>query len=164
MIKGTKVENGASDPQTTDGYCIPGLVGARVDFAIAPSVAICVTPSYSFALVESKLYSHLLQYNRRNIELCQIRPDAQKQNQNAKHQHALPYTESQLYHVPCILKHIVLWTFFLRLFFFHFVIPPFLHLQCRIQSGSLHQQIHSYICSAFIKHLPIRHLTVCTLT
>lgn len=59
MIKGTKVENGASDPQTTDGYCIPGLVGARVDFAIAPSVAICVTPSYSFALVESKLYSQL---------------------------------------------------------------------------------------------------------
>ena len=59
MLKGTKVANGVYDPQTTDGYCIPGIVGARVDFAIAPSVAISVTPSYSFAIMESKLYSQL---------------------------------------------------------------------------------------------------------
>lgn len=59
MIKGTKVSDGVSDPKTTDGYCIPGIAGARVDFAIAPSVAICLTPNYSFSLMESKLYSQL---------------------------------------------------------------------------------------------------------
>ena len=59
MLKGTKVANGASDPKATDGYCIPGIAGARIDFAIAPSVAICLTPNYSFSIVESKLYSQL---------------------------------------------------------------------------------------------------------
>lgn len=59
MIKGTKVSDGVSDPKTTDGYCIPGLVGARIDFAVAPSVAICVMPTYSFSIMESKLYSQL---------------------------------------------------------------------------------------------------------
>lgn len=59
MIKGTKVSDGVSDPKTTDGYCIPGLVGARIDFAVAPSVAICVMPNYSFSIMESKLYSQL---------------------------------------------------------------------------------------------------------
>lgn len=59
MLKGTKVSDGVSDPKTTDGYCIPGLVGARIDFAIVPSVAICVMPNYSFSIMESKLYSQL---------------------------------------------------------------------------------------------------------
>ena len=59
MIKGTKVSDGVSDPKTTDGYFIPGLVGARIDFAVAPSVAICVMPTYSFSIMESKLYSQL---------------------------------------------------------------------------------------------------------
>ena len=59
MLKGTKVSDGVSDPKTTDGYCIPGLIGARIDFVIVPSVAICVMPNYSFSIMESKLYSQL---------------------------------------------------------------------------------------------------------
>ena len=59
MIKGTKVETGTTDPLTTDGYSIPALVGCRVDFAIAPAIALSLSPNYSFAIVESELYKQV---------------------------------------------------------------------------------------------------------
>ena len=59
MIKGSKVDSGATDPLTTDGYSVPALVGCRLDFAVAPAVALSLTPNYSFAIIESELYKQV---------------------------------------------------------------------------------------------------------
>lgn len=59
MIKGTKIESGATDPLTTDGYSVPVLVGCRLDFAVAPSVALSLTSNYSFAISKSELYKQV---------------------------------------------------------------------------------------------------------
>lgn len=59
MVEGTKVKNGDRDPMTTNGYCIPALLGARVDFVVAPSIALTLTPNYSMAIVQSELYKQL---------------------------------------------------------------------------------------------------------
>lgn len=59
MIEGTKVVEGDQDPGATNGYCVPALLGARVDFVVAPSIALCLTPNYSMAIVKSGLYEQL---------------------------------------------------------------------------------------------------------
>lgn len=58
-ITGSVVEEGVSDPKASNGYCATGVVGLRIDFAVAPSVAICITPNYSMPLVKSSLYSQI---------------------------------------------------------------------------------------------------------
>lgn len=59
MIEGTQVVEGDKDPRATNGYCVPAVFGARMDFVIAPSVALCLTPNYSMAIVKSGLYEQL---------------------------------------------------------------------------------------------------------
>ena len=59
MVEGTKVVEGDQDPRATNGYCIPAVLGAKVDFVVAPSVALCLTPNYSMAIVKSGLYEQL---------------------------------------------------------------------------------------------------------
>lgn len=59
MIEGTKVVDGDKDPRATNAYCIPAMLGARVDFVVAPSVALTLTPNYSMAIVKSGLYEQL---------------------------------------------------------------------------------------------------------
>lgn len=56
QLNGRLVEVGAEDPGATEGYCIPVVVDARVDFAIAPCIALTVTPSVSFSAVQSEVY------------------------------------------------------------------------------------------------------------
>lgn len=64
MIKGTKVIEGDRDPLATNGYCIPAVLGARVDFVVAPSVALSLTPNYSVAIVNSTLYGQLSEVSK----------------------------------------------------------------------------------------------------
>ena len=59
LINGSKVVDGDKDPIATNGYSIPALLGVRVDFMIAPSVALSLTPNYSMAIVKSSLYDQL---------------------------------------------------------------------------------------------------------
>lgn len=59
MLKGLLVEAGTSDPLATDGYSIPVMAGCRFDIAVAPSVAVTLTPNYCFAIAESELYKQV---------------------------------------------------------------------------------------------------------
>lgn len=58
-ITGHVVEEGIENPNATNGYCGVGVAGLRVDFAVAPSVAITLTPSYSLPIMQSGLYNQL---------------------------------------------------------------------------------------------------------
>ena len=64
MIKGAKVIEGDRDPLANNGYCIPAVLGARVDFVVAPSVALSLTPNYSVAIVNSTLYWQLSEVSK----------------------------------------------------------------------------------------------------
>lgn len=59
-ITGSVVEEGAENPNATNGYSCVGVAGLRVDFAVAPSVAITLTPNYTLPLVQSGLYGQLM--------------------------------------------------------------------------------------------------------
>lgn len=59
LLKGHIVKQGDKDPGATDGYCIPAKLCARVDLAIAPSVALTLTPLYSLPIYSSDLYKQL---------------------------------------------------------------------------------------------------------
>lgn len=58
-LTGTVISEGMEDPLTTNGYCVSGVVGLRVDFAIAPSVALTLTPNYLIPISKSGLYEQL---------------------------------------------------------------------------------------------------------
>lgn len=60
-ITGHVVDEGIENPNATNGYCGVGVAGLRVDFAVAPSVAITLTPSYSLPIMQSGLYSQLIE-------------------------------------------------------------------------------------------------------
>lgn len=64
LLRGDVVEEGDKDPLATDGYCATGLIGLRLDFAVAPSIAITVTPNYNLPLVKSTLYSQLFESSK----------------------------------------------------------------------------------------------------
>lgn len=58
-LTGSVVSEGVEDPSATNGYCVSGVVGLRVDFAIAPSVALTLTPNYLIPFSKSGLYEQL---------------------------------------------------------------------------------------------------------
>jgi hypothetical protein len=64
QIKGALKDSGDKDPGATDGYCVPALVDARVDFALAPSIALTVIPGFSYAVTKSDVYSKVAEASK----------------------------------------------------------------------------------------------------
>ena len=61
ILEGRIHKTGDIDPNAYRAYCIPFNAGMRLDFAIAPMMAITVRPEYSMPLYECDLYKVLTQ-------------------------------------------------------------------------------------------------------
>ena len=59
-IRGRVVEYGLYDPEAYFCYCVTGVAGLRVDFAVTPFMAISLMPNYNIPVVKSNLYDRLL--------------------------------------------------------------------------------------------------------